>query len=571
MPLIYDGRYEFVRKLGEGGFGSVFLAKEKISNRQVAIKQLNNKDKTEQDIIIHEIQTVAQFNHRNIASYHHHFWQDDLLFLVMEFCAGGSLQDKINDGEIASEDAFRWIALLAKALQVVHDSQIIHHDIKPHNILFTDTGIVKITDFGVANTAAGTRAFMSPEALEWENETIADPRVDVYALGVTLLILLSKKNPFYYRSKDEILEIHNSCNFGINNLPEWQQEIILKAINKVPELRFQSMSNFEEAILSKSIPFKINKDVIQAGEFIEKARKLLESKKWTKAGNILDFGLNKYPDNVNIIKLSGIYHLMLQNVSKANEFLNRALHLNPRLDVQKELGWINLELCNYPKAISLLSDHLHRNPSDFEAYNLLLQCFYETDRYEIGMDLAKSLLEFDPANLCFANNYYVCCIMHNIGKVILPDTVLKAPSNEFIDYNLSVILESSSSHNGLQRPTLKSKLLFLDYRFNKFSNGSIHFIEPTVNSDNHTNKSVIKFGRENFDVNDIKVPGGTAISRRHCLIINCKNDAWIYDLDSTNTYVNNRLVVKKTPLLGLNVIRIGRTEYTIKTDNTKLL
>ena len=161
--------------------------------------------------------------------------------------------------------------------------------------------------------------------------------------------------------------------------------------------------------------------------------------------------------------------------------------------------------------------------------------------------------------------------MHNIGKTVLPDTVLKAPSNDFIDYNLSVILESSPSHGGINHPTLKSKLIFLDYRFNKFVNGSIHFLEPDNINDGISRKSIIKFGRTGFDANDINVPGGTAISRRHCLIINCKDDAWLYDLDSTKTYVNNQLVSRKIPLIGYNVIRIGKMEYKITTDKTKLL
>jgi tetratricopeptide (TPR) repeat protein len=93
--------------------------------------------------------------------------------------------------------------------------------------------------------------------------------------------------------------------------------------------------------------------------------------------------------------------LLQKNIELAKSYFERALTWNPRLDVQKELGWINLEMKNYPKAISFLSDYIHRKPSDYEAYNLLLQCYYETNRYESAIDLAKILLDMiDFYDLC---------------------------------------------------------------------------------------------------------------------------------------------------------------------------
>ena len=103
----------------------------------------------------------------------------------------------------------------------------------------------------------------------------------------------------------------------------------------------------------------------------------------------MELANNNYPDNVSVLQSFGKYYLLLQKIDKAKVFFEKALRLNPRLDVQKDLGWINLENKNYSIAISLLSDHLHRHPSDLEAYNLLLQCYYETNRYEAGIELAK--------------------------------------------------------------------------------------------------------------------------------------------------------------------------------------
>ena len=573
MILIYDNRYQYIKDLGEGGCGKVFLAKEKVSNRFVAIKQLNNTNKQNQEDIIHEIEVVSKFESPNIVAYYHHFWQDELLFLVMEYCPGGSLRDKIKQDNIQANQVFNWIQTLSQCLGNVHEKGIIHHDIKPDNILFSENGTIKISDFGIANTGGGTRAYMSPEALNWDSNSKVDPRVDIYAMGVMLMELLCGKNPLFFLSKEQIIELHQKANFPIKHLPNWHQEIILKAINKVPELRFQYMVEMEEAIKAKVVPVVFNKEILKAAELVAYVERALKLKKWRSAVKYLELANNNYPDNVSVLQSFGKYYLLIQKIEEAKVFLEKALRLNPRLDVQKDLGWINLENKNYPIAISLLSDHLHRHPSDLEAYNLLLQCYYETDRYEAGIELARNILTVYPDNSCFANNYYVCSIMHNIGETVFPDTILKAKSNAFIDYNFSVILESEPSHSGLKKPTLKSKLLFMDYRFLKLGENILHFIENTGDNGQvgDTHKTIIKFGREGYEANEVKVPGGTSISRRHCIIINCKDDVWLYDLESTGTYLNDNRVIRKAPLIGLNKIRVGNAEYTITTDKSKLL
>src|ERR1017187_4815324 len=266
MSFLYDSKYKYVKDLGSGGFGKVFLAEEKISKRLVAIKQLLVEDIEKQQNIIKEIEVVSKFKHPNIVTYYHHFFQNDLLFLVMEYCEGGSLRDKIQKEKITVSNTFNWIQTLADCLRTVHKKRIIHHDIKPDNILFTENGTIKISDFGVANTGGGTARYQSPESFDWDSKVITDPRVDIYALGVTLMEALIGKNPFSYLSEEQIIELHQKADFPIKDLPNWQQEIILKAINKVPELRFQYMVEFEEAIKAKSVPIIFNKDILKAAE-----------------------------------------------------------------------------------------------------------------------------------------------------------------------------------------------------------------------------------------------------------------------------------------------------------------
>jgi serine/threonine protein kinase len=224
MPKIFNNIYQFERVLGKAGFGTVFLVREDVSDRLVAIKRLNNQDANQQDVIIHEVRMVSGFNHPNIVTYHHNYSEDGLLFLVMEYCAGGSVRDAINSRKVSASEALTWIQTLAETLDFVHGRKIIHHDIKPDNILVTETGTLKIADFGIANMGGGTRAYMSPEALAWDENSVLDARVDIYALGVTLMELLTGQNPFFYKSPEEVQAMHDKGDFPIKSgaLPSLQ-------------------------------------------------------------------------------------------------------------------------------------------------------------------------------------------------------------------------------------------------------------------------------------------------------------------------------------------------------------
>jgi serine/threonine protein kinase len=570
---LYDNKYSFIKDLGNGGFGKVFLAQEKVSNRYVAIKQLLNTNKSEQEDIIHEIEIVSKFENPNIVTYYHHFYEEETLYLVMEFCSGGTLREKISNKEVTTALAIQWVQTLTTCLRVIHKKGIIHHDIKPENILFSHNGTIKIADFGVANKNSGTRPYRSPESFSYKKDTTQDPRIDIYALGVTLMELLTAKNPFRSLSVEDIILVHQTADFPIQKLPNWQQEIILKAINIIPELRFQFMIELEEALKAKSVPILFNKDNLKAAELIALADKALKTNKWRNALKFLELAHKQYNNNVAVLQALGKYNLRIQKIDLAKSFYEKALKLNPRLDVQKDLGWINLEAKKYPIAIGLLSDHLHRNPADYEAYNLLIRCFYETDRYETAMELSKMIMEANPTLPCFANNYFIAFVLNSNGKSIPPKSKSQQKENPFIAYNHSIIYEAELSHNFKKTPTLKSKLLFMDFQFNTLKENTITILE--TNNENSTTTSIsvpiIKFGRTEYYQNNIEVSGGNAISRRHCLIINSKDNVWLYDLESTGTELNDKKVINKTPLIGFNKIRINDVFFKITTDKTKLL
>jgi serine/threonine protein kinase len=491
----------------------------------------------------------------------------------MEYCSGGSLRDKIKNDEVTTSLALEWIQTLTASLRSIHKKGIIHHDIKPDNIVFTQNGTIKIADFGVANKNIGTRSYMSPEAFQWDNNYTDDPRIDIYALGVTLMELLTGNNPFSYLEREAIIERHQTADFSIESLPNWQQEIILKAINKVPELRFQFMVEFEEALKSKAVPIIFKKENLKAAELIALADKALKSNKWRNAFKFLELANKQYPNNVIVLQALGKYNLRIQKIDVAKKFYEKALNLNSRLDVQKDLGWINLENKKYPIAIGLLSDHLHRNPADYEAYNLLIRCYYETNRYETAMELSKMIMEANTSLPCFANNYFIAFVLNSNGKSIPPKSKAEQKDNPFIEYNLSVITEKELTHNFKMTPSLKSKLLFMDFQFNTLKENTITILETNNKIDipNSFNNAILKFGREEYNQNDIQVSGSNAISRRHCLIINTKDNVWLYDLESTGSKINDTIVTNKIPLIGHNKLKIKDVYFNLTTDKTKLL
>src|SRR5690554_759520 len=159
-----------------------------------------------------------------------------------------------------------------------------------------------------------------------------------------------------------------------------------------------------------------------------------------KAQPLVEYGKEKYPDSVNIHEAAGEFYLKRNFIDKARTSFERAINLNSRLNVQRQLGEIQLEVNNLPKAISLLSDHLHRIPNDLEAQNLLLKCFFLTNRYEAGIELAGELLKIFPDNGFLKNNQYLCDILFHASKNEM-SMYYEAPDqeNSFLEYNWKVL------------------------------------------------------------------------------------------------------------------------------------
>lgn len=259
--------YRIEKLLGEGGMGSVYLAKDLKNNRLVAIKSLFSHLALQPTVLErfrHEASTMAGLHHLNVVQLHD-FIDNDGLYLVMEYVEGEELSDYIIRKPIAWEQAVEMFLQILDAVSYAHRRGIIHRDLKPSNIMISKTGVVKVLDFGVAKlidetsptltrTGAkiGTVLYMSPEQIKGQP---VDIRADIYSLGVTFFQMLTGESPYNLEQQNEFdisLCIVNNplprIQLTNNQLPEALQEIIDKATAKNPSDRYQSCYELAEAL-----------------------------------------------------------------------------------------------------------------------------------------------------------------------------------------------------------------------------------------------------------------------------------------------------------------------------------
>jgi len=217
---VFFGNYELERELGQGGMGTVYLARDNGLNRKVALKILKtdlSDDPAFAQKFLDEVEVTASLAHPNIIRVYTLGEQDGRLYLVMEHLDQPSLEQRMDQaGKLSERDVLEIGIGIASALQFAHEETgMIHRDIKPGNILFGRGNIPKLADFGLA---AGTRSalgqqdeiwgtpyYVSPERLDREEEDI---RSDIYSLGATLYHAFAGRAPFEAESAEEVARRH---------------------------------------------------------------------------------------------------------------------------------------------------------------------------------------------------------------------------------------------------------------------------------------------------------------------------------------------------------------------------
>lgn len=253
------GEYLVTQKLGQGGMGAVFKARQQSLDRDVALKVLarhlaDNKEYVAR--FYREAKVMAKLDHENIIRCYSVGEAQGLHFLAMEFVDGGSLQSWLDKlGKFSVGDAVHAALAVARGLQHAHEQNLVHRDIKPDNALITRKGVVKVADLGLAKpqdddlgltatgVGAGTPHFMAPEQMR--NAKEVDGRADIYALGCMLYVMLTGERPFKGATLVELIKEKEAGKFTparrVNkDIPDRLDLMIDKMIDKNPKTRYQS-------------------------------------------------------------------------------------------------------------------------------------------------------------------------------------------------------------------------------------------------------------------------------------------------------------------------------------------
>ena len=218
----------------------------------------------------------------------------------------------------------------------------------------------------------------------------------------------------------------------------------------------------------------------------------------------------------------------------------------------------------------MLTDHIQRNSSDYEAYNLLLKCFCLSDRYEAGEELAQTLINEKVPNECFRSNQILCRLL-NGGSA--PDELTKIDNNNpFIAHNIKVATEIPRSWNERGNAVLKSKLVFEEYRHGIALRSGKENVLGVINEQGRRGewrRPMLTVG--SLPANNITLDDDS-VSRRHAVILNFPDYVWIYDLGSVRgVTVDGRRVIGRVFLDGVHDVRIGRVSLRVAAQSGLLV
>ncbi len=257
-PLPLFPGHETLGRIGRGGMGAVYKARDTELERIVAIKTIAEgrfASPDQRERFRDEARAVARLQHPNIIAIHAIGEHDNQPYLVLEFAEGGSLAARLVETPMAPRDAAALLETLARAVHAAHQAGVVHRDLKPSNILLTAQGVPKVSDFGLAKLmdadggrtvtgqVMGSPSFMAPEQAEGRSKQVG-PAADVYALGSILYQALTGRPPFLGESQIETLKLVVSNEVVPPrrlrpDVPRNLETICLKCLEKEPSRRYR--------------------------------------------------------------------------------------------------------------------------------------------------------------------------------------------------------------------------------------------------------------------------------------------------------------------------------------------
>jgi len=252
---VLEGRYRIVELLGGGGMARVYKAKDLLLDRIVTIKVLRDEYAKDAEFLAgfrREAQAVARLSHPNVVSLFDVGQEGDLHYLIMEYVEGKSLKEFLKErGPLTPQEAVKIALQICDALEHAHVNGIIHRDVKPHNILTTADGRVKVTDFGIAQavnegsmaqggTLLGSVHYLAPEQAQGRSSGVA---ADIYSLGVVLYEMLAGFPPFQGKTPLEVAIKHiQDPPPPLKDVPPGLERVVMRALEKDPERRYPSVA-----------------------------------------------------------------------------------------------------------------------------------------------------------------------------------------------------------------------------------------------------------------------------------------------------------------------------------------
>lgn len=287
-----SGRYQVIRKIGSGGMANVYLAKDLILEREVAVKilALNFQEDEENLRRFHrEAMSTTELVHPNIVNIYD-IGEGDTPYIVMEYVKGMDLKKFIQKNKpISFKMAIRIMDQILSGIDYAHRNNVIHRDLKPHNILIDQNGVVKITDFGIAvalsqnsitqtNSLLGSVHYLSPEQARGH---LVTKQSDIYALGILLYEILAGEVPFDGESAVSIALKHfqnelPSLKDKVSGIPQALENVVLKATAKDPLQRYQTAQEMREDLKTSLSPSRAGEPPFEEEDYIDDKTQVLQ-------------------------------------------------------------------------------------------------------------------------------------------------------------------------------------------------------------------------------------------------------------------------------------------------------